>query len=92
MTEKLATEKKTLELLNVEVETAELENEYYRAEEYQELLARKYLNKQSSGEKMVVLPENSDAAKNKHAVKVERKTEKTRSNFEKWMMYLFPNY
>lgn len=92
LTEKLATEKKTLELLNVEVETAELENEYYRAEEYQELLARKYLNKQSSGEKMVVLPENSDAAKNKHAVKVERKTEKTRSNFEKWMMYLFPNY
>ncbi|MBQ3452986.1 hypothetical protein IJG28_02190 [Candidatus Saccharibacteria bacterium] len=92
LTEKLATEKKTLELLNVEVETAELENEYYRTEEYQELLARKYLNKQSSGEKMVVLPENSDAAKNKHAVKVERKTEKTRSNFEKWMMYLFPNY
>lgn len=92
LTERLTTEKKTLELLNVEIETAELENEYYRTEEYQELLARKYLNKQSPGEKMVVMPENSEAAKNKHAVKVEEKTERIRSNFEKWMMYLFPNY
>ena len=62
LTERLNTEKKTLELLSVEVETAELENEYYESQEYLELAARKLANKQLAGEKMVVLPENSEAA------------------------------
>ena len=39
LTERLATEKKELELMGIEVETAELQNEYYRSDEYQELLA-----------------------------------------------------
>ena len=70
----------------------ELENEYFRSEEYQEILARKFLDKQLPGEKMVVLPENSEKAKNKHVAKEEEIAEKRYSNFEKWMMYLFPNY
>ena len=93
MTERLATEKKTLELLNIEVEAAELENEYYKTNEYQELLARKYLDKKLSGENMVIMPENSETAKNKYEIAVvEDEQEKEYSNFEKWMMYLFPNY
>ena len=93
LTERLATEKKTLELLNIEVEAAELENEYYKTNEYQELLARKYLDKKLSGENMVIMPENSEAAKNKYEIAVvEDEKEKEYSNFEKWMMYLFPNY
>lgn len=93
LTERLATEKKTLELLNIEVEAAELENEYYKTNEYQELLARKYLDKKLPGENMVIMPENSEAAKNKYEVAmVEDEQEKEYSNFEKWMMYLFPNY
>ena len=47
LSEKLTTEKKTLELLNVEVAMAELENEYYATEEYQGMLARKYLDKKT---------------------------------------------
>jgi len=35
LTERLAAEKKELELLNVEVETAAIQNEYYRSDEYQ---------------------------------------------------------
>lgn len=93
LTERLATEKKTLELLNIEVEAAELENEYYKTNEYQELLARKYLDKKLSGENMVIMPENSETAKNKYEIAVvEDEQEKEYSNFEKWMMYLFPNY
>lgn len=92
LSETLITEKKELELLNIEVEAAELENEYYKTNEYQELMARRILDKKLDGENMVVMPENSEAAKNKHkAVKME-KTEKDYSNFEKWLMYLFPNY
>lgn len=91
LTERLATEKKTLELLSIEVEAAELENEYYNTNEYQELLARKYLDKKMSGENMVVMPENSEAAKNKYARTTQvALEEKDYSNFEKWMMFLFP--
>ncbi len=92
LTERLAAERKDLELLTIEVETAELENEYYKSEEFQELQARKLANKQLSGEKMVYLPENSEYAKSKHRVNAAVVIEDgdTRTNFEKWMMYLFP--
>ena len=92
LAEVLITEKKELELLSVEVEAAELENEYYKTNEYQELMARKILDKKLSGENMVILPDNSEEAKNKHKVAKVEKTEKEYSNFEKWMMYLFPDY
>lgn len=93
LTERLATERKSLELLGVEVEAAELENEYYKTTEYQELLARKYLDKKMPGENMVIMPENSEKAKSKYEVAMtEEKKEKEYSNFEKWMLYLFPNY
>lgn len=92
LTERLTTEKKKLELISVEVEAAELENEYYKTNEYQELLARKYLDKKLAGENMVVMPENSEAAKNKYVVEEVAREEKVYSNFEQWMMYLFPSY
>ena len=93
LTERLTTEKKTLELLSVEVETAELENEYYKSDEYQELLARRVLDKQLPGEKLVVMPGNSEGAKNKHkTTTITEKKDKDYSNIEKWMMYLFPSH
>lgn len=91
LTERLSSEQKTLELLKVEVEMAELENEYYQTEEYQELAARK-LDKKLPGENLVILPENSEAAKNKHkstTVTIETNTREY-SNPEKWLAYLFP--
>ena len=90
LVERLNAEKKALELAKIEVETAQLENEYYASYEYQELMARKLANKQLSGEKMVYLPENSDTAKNKHKIEEVKEQEKEYSNFEKWIMYLFP--
>ncbi len=94
LSERLTTERKKLELLTIEVETAELTNEYYKTAEYQELTARRILDKKLPGENMVVLPENSEAAKNKHkeVAKEQAAEEKEYSNFEKWMMYLFPKY
>lgn len=94
LSERLTTERKNLELLNIEVETGELENDYYRSEEYQELMARKYLDKKLPGENMVVMPASSEDAKNKHKSSEAKTTENEKefSNFEKWMMYLFPSY
>ena len=93
LSEKLTSEKKELELLTIETETAELENDYYRSNEYQELMARKYLDKQLAGEKMVVLPSNSEEAKNRHK-KLEHSegVVEELSSIEKWMKYLFPKY
>ena len=92
LSEKLNATHKTLELKKVEIETAELENEYYKTAEYQELAARKFANKQLDGEKMVYLPENSETAKNKHEEEIASVTEEKKeySNFEQWMMYLWP--
>ena len=92
LSEKLTAEKKTLELVSMEVEMAELENDYYRSDEYQELMARKHSDKKLPGENMVVMPENSETAKNKHKEVAAEKVEKNYTNFEKWMMYLFPSY
>lgn len=93
LSERLTAERKTLELLNIEVEMAGLENEYYQTNEYQELMARRNLDKKSSGENMVVMPENSDVAKNKHRESARVVAEEEQySNFQKWMMYLFPKY
>ena len=90
LTERLNSERKALELAKIETETAELENEYYKSEEYQELAARQLADKQLNGEKMVYMPENSEVAKNKHKTVEVQQEEKVYSNFEKWMMYLFP--
>ncbi|MBQ8985428.1 hypothetical protein IJ076_02705 [Candidatus Saccharibacteria bacterium] len=92
LSENLRAVQKELEIKRLEIETAELENAYYETDEYKELAARKFANKQLEGEKMVYLPENSEEAKNKHLneVSVEVEEKKEYSNFEKWMMYLWP--
>ncbi len=92
LSERLNAEKRNLELLQIETQMAELENEYYNSTEYQELMARQLANKQIPGEHMVYLPENSEEAKNKHSLVAKVKTEKNYTNFEKWMMYLFPTH
>ncbi len=91
LTERLGEENRELQLLTVEVDTLELENEYYRSDEYQELSARKLANKQLPGEHMVYLPANSDYAKNKHAQATIGKTEQETPNLRKWLNFLFPN-
>ncbi|MDO4741810.1 MAG: hypothetical protein Q4A79_00320 [Candidatus Saccharibacteria bacterium] len=90
--QKISEEEKRLSLLKMEVEAAELENAYYQTDEYKELAARKFADKKLPGENLVVLPENSKEAKAKDVEinVVERGVEY--SNFEKWMMFLFPNY
>ena len=90
LSERLASEKKQLELLQVEIDTLELENAYYDTDEFKELSARRLAGKQLPGEKLVYLSANSDQAKNKHAPVVVKITAKEKSNFEKWLAFLFP--
>lgn len=91
LTERLNSNQHTLELLKIEIETLTLENEYYKTTEYQELAARKLLNKKLNGEQLVLLPENSSVAQTKHTLPTP-KTQPTISNFQKWWLFLFPDY
>ena len=92
LSEKLTSERRELELLSLETEAAELENEYYKTNEYQELNARRFMDKQMPGEKMVVLPENSAEARNAHIENMKPQEEREMTNIEKWFKFLFPNY
>ena len=86
--QRLDTRRKELTLLQLEVENLELENEYLRSEEYQELAARRQQNKMFEGESMVYLPANSAVAKNKYQ-QIEEADPVPPSNFEQWMSFLF---
>ena len=86
--EKLKSRQLEAAKLKLEVETLELEQEYYQTDEYKELMARVKSNKMQPGETMVVLPKNSEAVINKYAnTQTEMKQE--RSNFAEWLDFLF---
>ena len=88
LAQKISEKKRELAVLELEVETLELENEYYASEEYQELAARRQQNKKLPGENLVYLPANSEAAKTKHANdSVIATTQK--SNMSQWLSLLF---
>lgn len=90
LSQKLTTRRREFALLDLEVKTMELENEYYRSAEYQELSARAKQNKLLDGEHLVYLPENSEAARKKYDQKAEEEAETpTPSNFSQWMSFLF---
>ena len=78
-------------LLELEVETLELENEYYLSKEYLELAARKYQGKMLPGETMVYLSKNSESTDlpSSGVVPTPSVTTTATSNFEQWLKFLF---
>jgi len=74
--------------VKLEVEKLQLEREYYKTDEYKELLARSKAGKMAEGETMVILPKNSNEAKNAHKDN-GLYAEGEKSNFEQWMDLLF---
>ncbi len=92
LAQELLSKQREKALLELEVETLELENDYYHSTEYQELAARKYQNKMLPGETMVILPDNSESARTKHAGTLGSTSNtlvNEMSNFEQWMKFLF---
>ncbi len=87
LSEEIVEKKKELAILELEVETLELENEYYSSDEYKELAIRAKQNKEFPGENLVILPDNSDYAKNKHTQTSSKQQEV--SNLSKWLSFLF---
>lgn len=94
LAQQLANNKRQVEVLTLETENLQLENEFYKTPEYQELSARRLQNKKLPGETMIYLPDNSNEAKNKHQNASASTTVAASSNynnFDQWMMFLFGN-
>ncbi|MDR2063174.1 MAG: hypothetical protein LBQ02_00045 [Candidatus Nomurabacteria bacterium] len=74
----------------LELETAEIENEliFHQTAEYQELVLREQ-GMALPGEKMLILPENSEYATNKHRSETAEIAESSTSNWREWMKFLF---
>lgn len=91
--------KRQLELMQLEVQTLEYQKNYYQSDEYKDLAARSKLGLASPGEKVLLLPENSEAVKRQDAAD-ERSMQGaatpttptvSQTNFEQWMSFLSGN-
>jgi len=87
----LESKTRQLTVAQLDTESAKLEQRYYNTDEYKELAVRERLGLVSPGESVLILPPNSEAAKN------IGKTDPTAvavqitpvSNFTQWINFLF---
>lgn len=79
------------QLLDLETQTLVFEQNYYKTAEYQELAARDRLGLALAGEKVLILPPNSAAAKAEDAVSAKASSGpvKPPTHFVQWLNFLF---
>ncbi|HXH27138.1 MAG TPA: hypothetical protein VNG90_04525 [Candidatus Acidoferrum sp.] len=70
-------------------QTLQLQQNYYKTNEYVELAARTWLGKASPGEKVLILPPNTVSDTVPDSTKPTTTPLAKRSNFEQWMYFLF---
>ena len=80
-----------LKLAELQTKNLQYEQRYYKSAEYQELEVRKRLGLANPGENVLLLPPNSEQAKNADAVLTKKVTATLEpvSNFQQWMNFLF---
>lgn len=85
-------EQKVAEL---EVDAVRYDVEYHKSTEYQELAAREYLGKGFANEKVLILPENSQAAiqaektyRNEENLKIQSQARSEEGNLVQWVRFL----
>lgn len=80
------------QLLDLETQTLAFEQNYYKTAEYQELAARDRLGLAMAGEKVLILPPNSAAAKaedTQSGTKAAAVPTKPPTHFVQWLNFLF---
>ena len=75
-------------LTELEVATLNFEKRYYESDEYKDLAAREHLGLAAAGEKVLILPPNSEEA-SAQGKKDTRTKVKPTSNFQQWTNFLF---
>ena len=86
-------QQRQLQLTELEVETLKYQRNYYSSDEYKDLAAREKLGLAAPGEKMLVLPPNTQAIKDADAAEEKRanqriETKTTDSNVTQWLKFL----
>lgn len=88
--------RRQLQLAELQKDSLELQNRYYATNEYRELALRDSLGLVMPGEKVLILPDNSEAAKNADAEASGSSTgavsQTQTSNLEQWLNFLFGGY
>ena len=87
-----------LQLVGLQKDSLQLQNRYYATNEYKELALRDSLGLVMPGEKVLILPDNTEAVKSADAAASHTKIttapsvqDKT-SNMEQWLNFLFGGY
>jgi len=87
----LESKTRQLTVAQLDTESAKLEQRYYNTDEYKELAVRERLGLVSPGESVLILPPNSEAAKNidNNATAISSVQALPVSNFTQWINFLF---
>lgn len=85
--------KRQLQLTELQKDKLELQKRYYQTAEYQELAVRDTLGLVRPGEKVLILPPNSEAAKDADTTTSDVVVVPVQvSNIEQWINFLFGGY
>lgn len=88
--------KRELQLAQLQTESLQLQKRYYETDEYKELAARESLGLVMPGESVLILPENSEAAKKADQTisptTATPSASNQTSNLEQWLNFLFGGY
>lgn len=89
-------QRRQLELTQLELATLQYQQNYYESDEYKDLAARTYLGLASPGEKVIILPKNSDEAKQEVSGDIAGSSmpetqAPVPSNFAQWLDFLSGN-
>ncbi len=78
-------------LLQLEADKLKYEQNYYRSDEYKELAVRERLGLVFPGEKVLILPPNSEEAKAADAAYTDKRVDRPAqpNNLEQWVNFLF---
>ncbi len=89
--------KRELALTDLEVATLEYQRNYYKSDEYKDLAAREHLGLASRGEKVLLLPPNSEDAKRSDRLAAATEDParpaagSATSNLDQWLNFLVGN-
>lgn len=78
-----------LRLAELETQKLQFEQNYYKSDEYKELAVREKLGLVSPGEKVLILPPNSEAASAEEDAATTAPRAVAESNLQQWVNFLF---
>ena len=84
-----------LELTQLQKDSLALQQRYYQTDEYKELAARETLGLVMPGEKLIILPANSQVVINADKTVTQQTNpapQQTTTNMEQWLNFLFGGY